>query len=32
LRKLIFKVSGVASVRSDVMLREVRYETALTVR
>ncbi len=31
LQDKIFKVSGVASVRSNVVLREVKYETALPV-
>lgn len=31
LQHKIFKVSGVASVRSNVVLREVKYETALPV-
>ena len=32
LQSKVFKVPGVASVRSDVVLREVKYETALPVR
>ncbi|MBV8124025.1 MAG: Lrp/AsnC family transcriptional regulator [Burkholderiaceae bacterium] len=31
LQQRIFKVSGVSSVRSNVVLREVKYETALPV-
>ncbi|MBC7726583.1 MAG: Lrp/AsnC ligand binding domain-containing protein, partial [Microbacteriaceae bacterium] len=31
LQSQIFKVPGVASVRSNVVLREVKYETALPV-
>ena len=31
LQATIFKVPGVASVRSNVVLREVKYETALPV-